>query len=715
MVKKLILIGALAAAIFAYFYFGLNNYLTLAEFKQQQAGLAETYAGNPLPFLAGFFAIYVIATALSLPGAAILTIAAGALFGLVTGTILVSFASTIGATLAFLSSRFVLRDWVQDKFGDRLKGLNEGLERDGAFYLFTVRMIPAFPFFVINLLMGLTKIKTTTYYWVSQLGMLAGTIVYVNAGTQIAKIETLKGLLTPPLIGSFVVLAIFPWVAKAIIAAIQRRRAYKGWTKPRRFDRNLIILGAGSAGLVSSYIAATVKAKVTLIEAQEMGGDCLNTGCVPSKALIKSAKIAAHIRHADRYGLKAMTPKLDFAEVMARVQSVITDIEPHDSVERFTELGVDCVAGYAKFIDPWTVEIAHNGGHISRLTAQHFIIATGGAPFIPPLQGIEDSGYLTSETMWHALSGRPKIPPKIVIMGGGPIGCELAQSFQRLGSQVTIVEMTGRLLGKEDSDAAEIIRTHLQNEGVDVRTGHKALRVEKGKKLIATGPDGEVTIAYDELIVAVGRRARVSGFGLEELGLLDDKNRLQIDESLGTIMPHIYAAGDVAGNQQLTHGASHEAWYATINSLAAPFRRYRADYRVLPRVTYTDPEVASVGLTEGEAVAQNIAYEVTRYDLDDLDRAIAESETSGFVKVLTVPGKETILGATIVGSHAGEMIAQFIMAMKHNMTLSKLAAVTMPYPTWSEANKYTAGQYRLARKPEKILAIAEKYFAWRRG
>jgi pyruvate/2-oxoglutarate dehydrogenase complex dihydrolipoamide dehydrogenase (E3) component/uncharacterized membrane protein YdjX (TVP38/TMEM64 family) len=715
MIKKLALLLVFVAAIAAFFYFDLGSYLSLDYFKARQADFAASYQANPWLFIIGFFLIYVAMAALSLPGAAILTLVAGALFGLVTGLIIVSFASTIGATLAFLSSRFLLRDWVQSKFGDKLKGLNEGLERDGAFYLFTLRIIPAIPFFVINLAMGLTKIKTSTFYWVSQLGMLIGTAVYVNAGTQLAQISSTKDLLTPGLLGSFVALALFPWIGKAIIAAIKRRRVYKGWTRPKKFDRNLIAIGGGAAGLVSSYIAATVKAKVSLIEAHEMGGDCLNTGCVPSKALIKSAKIASHIEHADRYGLKAGKAELDFAEVMARVKAVIKAIEPHDSVERFTGLGVDCIAGYAKFVDPWTVEISHNDGKTSRLTARNFVIATGAAPIIPPLPGIEGSGYLTSETLWDALSGRPKPPERIIIMGGGPIGCELAQSFQRLGSQVIIVEMANRLLGKEDAEAGALILEHLRHEGVDVRIGHKAVRFEPGKKLIAELPDGELEIAYDEVIIAVGRRARVAGFGLEELGLLDDNKRMPIDESLTSLMPHIYAAGDVAGKQQFTHGASHEAWHATINSLASPFKKYRVNYDIMPRVTYTDPEVASVGLTEEEASEQALEFEVTHYHLDDLDRAIAESETAGFVKVLTVKGSDKILGVTIVASQAGEMLAQFTLAMRNNMGLSKLAQPIAPYPTWNEANKYAVGQYKLARKPEKLIAFAEKYFAWRRG
>ncbi|NJM50289.1 MAG: FAD-dependent oxidoreductase [Sphingomonadales bacterium] len=715
MIKKLGLVLLLAAAVTAFFYFGLSEYLSLNYFKARQADFDAAYAANPWAFIAGFFLIYVVTTALSLPGAAILTLVAGALFGLVTGTIIVSFASTIGASLAFLSSRFVLRDWVQGKFGDRMKGLNEGLARDGAFYLFTIRMIPVIPFFVVNLAMGLTKIRLSTFYWVSQIGMLAGTIVYVNAGTQIAGIESASGLFTPAVIGSFAALAIFPWITKAAIAAIKRRRAYKGWRKPKKFDRNLIVIGAGSAGLVSSYIAATVKAKVTLIEAHEMGGDCLNTGCVPSKALIKSAKIASHIAHADRYGLKAVKPELDFAEVMARVQSVIKDIEPHDSVERFSALGVDCVAGYARFVDPWTVEITHKDGAKSRMTGKNFIIATGAAPFVPSLPGIEESGYLTSETLWDALSNRPLPPRRLIIMGGGPIGCELAQSFQRLGSQVTIVEMADRLLGKEDEEAAALIYEHLEKEGVDIRLGHKAVRIEAGKKLMAEADGKEVAIAYDEVIIAVGRRARVTGFGLEELGLLDEKGRMITDESLTSLMPHIYAAGDVAGKQQFTHGASHEAWHATINALASPFKKYRVSYDLLPRATYTDPEVASIGLSEEAAAEAGKEFDVTHYHLDDLDRAIAESEIAGFVKVVTAKGSDKILGVTIAASHAGEMLPQFTLAMRNNMGLSKLAQPIAPYPTWNEADKYVVGQYKLARKPEKLLQFAEKYFRWRRG
>jgi pyruvate/2-oxoglutarate dehydrogenase complex dihydrolipoamide dehydrogenase (E3) component len=312
------------------------------------------------------------------------------------------------------------------------------------------------------------------------------------------------------------------------------------------------------------------------------------------------------------------------------------------------------------------------------------------------------------------MAERREAPARLTILGGGPIGCELAQAFQRLGSQVTLVEMAERLILKEDEEAASQVETALRKEGVDVRTGHRAVRFQGKGKLIVAGLNLESTIEYDDIVIAIGRRARLSGFGLEELGLVAD-GKLSVDDYLASPMPHILLAGDVAGNQQLTHGASHEAWYATVNAIAAPFRRYRADYRVLPRVTYTDPEVASVGLTEAGATDKGVAYEVTRYDIDDLDRAIAEGEAHGFVKILTEPGRDRILGATIVASHAGEMIAELVLAMRHNMRLSKIMQTIHSYPTWAEANKYAAGQYSLSRQPVRLQRIAEWWFRWRRG
>jgi pyruvate/2-oxoglutarate dehydrogenase complex dihydrolipoamide dehydrogenase (E3) component/uncharacterized membrane protein YdjX (TVP38/TMEM64 family) len=713
-VKKIIILAALAALVAAYFIFDLGQYLTLDGIKALAGDLAAFQQDNPLAVIAGFFLAYVAVTAASLPGAAIMTLAAGAMFGVLGGTILVSFASTIGATLAFLSSRYVLRDTIEARFGERLKAINAGLERDGPFYLFSLRMIPVFPFFVVNLVMGLTRIRTFTYAWVSQIGMLLGTIVYVNAGTQLAQIDSLSGIASPGVIGSFVLLGIVPWIAKAIIGLIQRRKVYSGFTKPKKFDRNLVVIGAGSAGLVSSLIAATVKAKVTLVEAHEMGGDCLNTGCVPSKALIKSAKVAAMIRHADKYGLEATAPKVPFRAVMARVLDTITTIEPHDSVERYEGLGVDVVKGYATIIDPWTVEIARNDGGTQRLTTRSIIIASGAEPVVPDIPGIETSGYLTSETLWHAFAALDEAPARIAVLGGGPIGCELSQALARLGSQVTQVERSGQVLGREDEDVSALARASLEESGVRVLTGHAAVRIE-GRTLIAEAGGKEVAVPFDALIVAIGRKARLTGFGLEAIGV-DTAKTVTTDEFLATKFPNIFAAGDVAGPYQFTHTASHQAWYASVNALFGSLRKFKADYRVIPAVTFLDPEVARVGLNEREAAEQGIAVEVTRYELDDLDRAIAESETAGFVKVLTpAGGNDKVLGATIVGAHAGELLAEYVLAMKYGIGLNKILGTIHSYPTMAEANKFAAGNWKKAHKPESLLKWVERYHAWRRG
>ncbi|HBN98541.1 MAG TPA: pyridine nucleotide-disulfide oxidoreductase [Alteromonas macleodii] len=717
MFKKIALLGVIVAAIFSFFYFDLNSYLTLQGMKDSLDTFQSQIAQNPVLSIGVFFAIYVAVTALSLPGAAILTLAAGALFGLVQGLVIVSFASSVGATLAFLVSRFILRDTVRNKFKEKLKKIDEGVEKQGAFYLFTLRLVPVFPFFLINLLMGLTSLKTWTFYWVSQVGMLAGTAVYVNAGTQLAQIDSLSGIVSPGLIFSFVLLGIFPWIAKAIVAVVNRRRVYKGYSKPKKFDRNLVVIGAGAGGLVTSYIAAAVKAKVTLVEAGEMGGDCLNYGCVPSKAIIKTAKVANQMRHADNYGLEPVTPAMSFKRVMARVHEVIAAIAPNDSVERYTSLGVDVVKGYAKIIDPWTVEIKKNDGGTQTLTTKNIVVATGAAPFIPELPGIEQSGYVTSDTLWTKFAELEDAPKRLIVLGGGPIGCELAQAFSRLGSDVTQVERAPRLMGREDADVAEYAESVLRENGVNVLTSHDALRFEQqdGEKVLVVAKEGvESTIAYDEVIVAVGRKARLHGFGLEDLGIQFDRT-IETDEYLQTLMPNIFAAGDVVGPYQFTHVAAHQAWYAAVNALFGTFKKFKVDYRVIPWTTFIDPEVARVGINERDAAEQDIDVEVTRYEFAELDRAVAESARKGFIKVLTPPGKDKILGVTIVSEHAGDLLAEFVIAMKHDLGLNKILGTIHAYPTWAEGAKYAAGNWKRANAPEKLLSYVEKFHTWRRG
>jgi len=712
--SRIVLAGAIVLLVAAFFAVGGHRYLSFDNMKSQQASIREYFHDHPRRTGLGFFAAYVAVTGLSLPGAALMTLVAGAIFGLAWGTVIVSFASSTGATLAFLASRFVLRDWVQDRFGPRLRTVNRGIERDGAFYLFTLRLIPVVPFFVINLAMGLTPMRTATFYWVSQVGMLAATIVYVNAGTQLAAIDSFAGILSPGLIGAFVLLGLFPLVAKRIVDAVKARRAYAGWARPARFDRNLVVIGAGSAGLVSAYIAAAVRAKVTLVERHLMGGDCLNTGCVPSKALIKSARVLAQIRRAREYGLKSASAEFDFADVMERVQRVVRTVEPHDSAERYSQLGVECLQGEAQIVSPWEVQVKLESGELRRLTTRAIVIAAGARPFVPPIPGIEQVGYLTSDTVW----GLRELPRRMVVLGGGPIGSELAQCFARFGAKVTQVEMLPRIMVREDPEISEMVTKRFREEGIEVLVGHRAkeFRIENGEKVLIAEHDGkDVCIAFDALLCAVGRAANTTGYGLEKLGIpLTRQRTIETNEYLQTLYPNIYACGDVAGPYQFTHTASHQAWYATVNALFGTFRRFRADYSVIPWATFTDPEVARVGLNETEAGEQGVAYEVSTYGIDDLDRAIADEEAHGVVKVLTVPGKDRILGAAIVGEHAGDLITEFVTAMRHGLGLNKIFGTIHIYPTLAEANKYAAGVWKKAHAPQGLLRQVERLHAWMR-
>jgi dihydrolipoamide dehydrogenase len=712
--SKLLVLAALLAAVVAFVALDLGRFFTLDQFRAQQSAIEAYHQAHPLQTALIFLAGYVAVTALSLPGAVIMTLVAGAIFGLLWGTVIVSFASSIGATLAFLASRLLFRDAIQRRFGDKLRAINQGIEKEGAFYLFTLRLVPVFPFFVINLAMGLTPIPTRTFYWVSQAGMLLGTIVYVNAGTQIGRIESLRGILSPTLLVSFALLGIFPLIAKRIVDMIKARKVYAAWPRPARFDRNLVVIGAGSAGLVAAYIAAAVKAKVTLIERHRMGGDCLYTGCVPSKALLRSAKLATQMRRAGEWGLEAVEPNIDFARVMERVQRVIRQIEPHDSVQRYTSLGVECIAGEAKITSPWTVEVRTQAGSRT-LTTRGIVIAAGAQPFVPPIPGIDEVGYLTSDTVWKLR----ELPRRLVVLGGGPIGCELAQAFARLGAHVTQVEMLPRIMIREDPEISAMVAERFRAEGIDVRVNHKAkaFRLENGEKVLVAVTEGrEVRIAFDQVLVAVGRVANTEGYGLEELGIPVTKQRtVEVDETMRTRFPNIYACGDVAGPYQFTHTAAHTAWYASVNALFGRFRTFRADFSVIPWATFTEPEVARVGLNETEAKEKGIAYEVTTYGIDDLDRAIADGEAHGVVKVLTVPGKDRILGVTIVGEHAGDLIIEYITAMKNGIGLNKILGTIHIYPTLAEANKYAAGNWKRAHAPQGVLRWVERYHGWMRG
>lgn len=710
MIKRgwiLILLGVL---IGLFFIFNLHQYFSLQYLQSSHEELLSAYHERPFFVLSIYALAYIVMAALSLPGATIMTLAGGAIFGVWVGVPVVLLSATIGATLAFWAARYIFRDAVQRRFGDRLTAINQGLEKDGAFYLFSLRLVPVFPFFVINLLMGLTTIRSTTFFWVSLLGMLAGTAVYVNAGTQLASITQLSNILSPELIGSFLLLAIFPWLAKWGIDYYKTRQRYAIWPKPDRFDRNLVVIGAGAAGLVTAYIAAATRAKVTLIERHKMGGDCLNYGCVPSKALIRSAAFLKQARDAETLGMTRATVDYKFSEVMARVQRVVRTVEPHDSIERYTKLGVEVLQGETRITSPWSVSV--NG---QTLRTRAIVIATGARPAIPDIPGLETISYYTSDTIW-SLTERPQ---KLIVLGGGPIGCELSQAFARLDCEVIQI-VRSDLMRHEDADAVNLVKASLEADGVQILTQTKIVRCfrEDNKQfLVIRLPSGEEeTLPMDALLCAVGRVARTEGFGLEELGIsVTPEHTIETNPQLQTIYPNIYACGDVAGPFQLTHAAAHQAWYASVNALFGNLKHFKVDYSVIPRAVFTDPEFARVGLSENEAQSKNIFYEVTKYDLNDLDRAITDEAAYGFVKVLTVPGKDRILGVCIVGEHASDLLTEFVLAMKHGLGLNKILGTIHTYPTWSEANKYAAGAWKRAHAPERLLAWVERYHTKRRG
>ena len=692
-----------------FFVFDLGRFLTLEMLKVQHEALQQAYQAEPLFVISVFSAIYIVMAAISFNGATVMTLAGGAMFGLWVGVPVVLVSATIGATLAFWIARYVLRGTVQRRFGDRLGTINKGLERDGVFYLFSFRLAPIFPFFLINLLMGLTTLPSMTYFWVSLVGMFAGTAVYVNAGTQLAAITQMSDVMSPALIISFTALALFPWLARWAIGLIKARRLYARWPKPAHFDRNLIVIGAGAAGLVSAYIAAATRAQVTLIESHKMGGDCLNYGCVPSKALIRTATFLQQTRNAASLGIQQVDVKYDFSDVMARVQRVVKTVEPHDSIERYTQLGVEVLHGKARITSPWSVEIS---GQI--LTTRAIVIATGAHPFVPKIPGLESVCYYTSDTLW-SLTERPE---RLIVLGGGPIGCELAQAFARLDCQVTQI-VRSDLLPREDADAAELIKAVLQADGVSILTQTETLCCEKegdAQYLVVRSQNGEeMKLPFDALLCAVGRTARTEGFGLEEIGIsVSSQHTIETNGWLQTIYPNIYACGDVAGPYQFTHTAAHQAWYASVNALFGSIKRFKADYSVIPWTTFTDPEVARVGLSENEAKQRGITYEVSRFSLKELDRAIADEAAHGFVKVLTVPGKDRILGVCIVSVHASDLLAEFVLAMKYGLGLNKILGTIHTYPTWSEANKYAAGEWKRAHAPKWLLIWVEKYHAKRR-
>lgn len=661
---------------------------------------------------AGLFALaYVAVTALSLPLALWLTLAGGALFGHGIGIPLVALSATAGATLAFLAARHLLRDAVTRRFADRMAAIDRGVARDGWRYLLSLRLVPAIPFFAVNLAMGLTAMPLRSYVVATFVGMLPATAIYVNAGVALGRLRSPSDILTLPAAGSLVLLAALPWVARIGAGVLHRSRPAGRWTRPRRFDRNLIVIGAGAAGLVASLTAATARARVTLVEAGRMGGECLNTGCVPSKALLASARAAEAQRRGPRFGLAPAPVVVDFPAVMRRVAGVIAAIAPHDSAERYRSLGAEVLAGRARLVDPWTVEIALAAGGTTRRSARHIVIATGSAPVVPAIEGLTTTPHVTTDTLWDRLAQMDAAPARMAILGGGAVGVELGQALQRLGSAVTLIEAGPRLLPREDPEAVALVTGRLEAEGVRILTETRALSAAPegdGARIELAGPAGRESLRCDLLLVATGRRPRLDGIGLDDLGL-DPADPGAWPESL-------ILAGDADGGPQLTHRAGASGWATAMRALAAPFWRPAVPEDGVARVVFTDPELASCGLSEAEARARGLAVETTRFDLGTLDRALADGDGDGegIVKVLTRAGSDRILGTTIVGPHASDLAGLVVLAMRRRIGLGALQSVPFAYPTYPEALGRTGGQWRLQRLSPRLLGLAQRWNDLRR-
>ncbi len=700
-------------AIAAFYTLDLQQWFTLDTLKHSYNDLLLFKQQNPLETVLYYAVIYIVFCTLALPGAPILTLAGGAMFGLFWGGVLISFTSTLGATLAFLVSRNVFREPLKKRFTKQYQAINQGVEKDGIAYLVSIRVLPIFPFFMINVLMGMTSLKTWTYYWVSQLSMLPATLIYVNAGTQLSQIKDLSDVISFDMFIAFFLLGLFPWLSKWMLNRYKNYRLYKQWDKPARFDNNMLVIGAGAGGLVTAYIAAALKARVTLIEKQRMGGDCLHTGCVPSKTLIRTSKLLHDVATARQRGVSHATAQADFAEIMRHVQATIDKIQPHDSVERYQALGVNVIEGEAMLETPWRVSIKTASGE-QRVSSRNIVIASGASPFVPDIPGLQQCDYYTSDSVWTM----PRPPHNLLVLGAGAIGCELAQAFSRLGINVSMVEREQRILQKEDADVAASVHQQFIDEGITLYTGTTAqlFKRELGKQvLVAQQATQTITLEFDAVLIALGRKPQVAGFGLEQLGVkLSARQTIEVNPFLQTNYPNIYACGDVAGPFQFTHVAAHQAWHAAVNALFGRFKRFKVDYSYIPWATFVDPEVARVGLNEQEAKRQQIPVEVSMVPLSELDRAITDGVAKGFIKVLTVPGRDKILGVTIVGEHAGDLIAEYVLAMKHGLGMNKILTTPHIYPTLAEANKYAAGQWKRQHAPQAVLKWLARYHRWNR-
>ena len=699
----------IAAILFTVSWLDLHQLFTLSQLKQQQHTLQQLVAQNMFAASIIYFLCYVGMAGLAIPGALIMTLAGGALFGLLTGVLLVSFASSLGALIAFWAARFFLHDYIQSKYKDRLTVINDKIKQQGHWYLLFIRLVPAFPFFLVNVLMGLTPIRAGSYYLVSQIGMLPATIIYVNAGTELAKISSPQDILSWPLLISLTLLGLLPFITQGLVKLLTLKRLYAKWRKPKQFDYHTIVIGAGAAGLVSAYTSATLQAKVALIEQSEMGGDCLNTGCVPSKSILRTAKFVADLSRHQEFGIDEAHYKLQFSNIMRRVHNTVATIAPKDSIQRYSTLGVDCFSAEASLISPWQVELNQPAKHT--LTAKNIIVASGAQPAIPTITGLDEVDYYTSDSIWNLTT----LPQELLIIGAGPIACELGLAFARLGTKVTLVNRGERILANEDHHAAQLLHDKLTQAGLRILNNFfsdEFSHQHDMKCLVGKHEGQSIRLNFTHLLLAVGRTANTAALAALDIDI-NQRGQIVTNQFMQTNYPNIYACGDVTSPLQYTHSASHQAWYAAFNALFRPLKQFKCALANIPRAIYTDPEIASLGITEQQAIEQGIKYQVTTLAMDDIDRAITDSATDGFVKVITADNSDKILGVCIVGEHASELIAEFVLAKTHNLGLNKILQTVHLYPTRSEINRLAAGKWRRSRFSAKSQQILHKIQLWR--
>lgn len=688
LIKKVGLLVLIIICVIMFYHLDGNQYLNFENLKSHHQELFTFYQQNPLRFTLIYFFLYVGLVALSFPGATVLSLAGGYIFGFIKGLLIINWASTIGASIAFLIARFFFKDYLQRKFHYTFQKINQGMDREGNQYLLTLRLIPVFPFFLINILMGLTNISLLRFFIVSLIGMLPGTAVYVWAGTSLQNINSVSDIFTAKLITIFFLVGLIPILQSRILIYLKQKKHYSQFKTPKNYDYNLIVIGGGAAGLVNAYIATNLKAKVLLVEEDKMGGECLNYGCVPSKALISLSKTKKY-------------SKANFYDLKNEIAKIIESIAPHDSVDRYKEMGVECVKGKASLISPFEVQI--NG---TKYTGRKIIIATGAKPIYPNIKGLDVNKVFDYESIWKI----ENLPEKLVIIGGGAIGCELALAFSNLGTKVTIIEQN-EVLGTEDRDVASLVMKGLIGNNIDICEKSDLLTINHDKCSITFRNKNEVSeVPFDVLLIACGKIGNTDSISTTLNLDLDSKKFILVNEYLETLKyRNIYACGDVNGLKQLTNAAAHQAWYTSVNALFGNWKKFSIEHDYIPHAVFVEPEIARVGVNELEALRNNLEYDLYHFDSSDLDRNLIERKKLGIIKVLTIKNTDQILGVTIVGEAASEIIAEYVLAMKYKLGLNKVLATSHIYPSFSEQNKYVAGVWKKRSVPGVILKVLKKY------